>query len=316
VQAQEVPLARPPDPRRAFRALVTERLRVVLDERPVRVGVISAMLVISSVVMLMPARGGVDSGWLFIVPVCISAIAGGLAEGLVVALAGSLLCAAFAGAALAGAGSVGFEFPLALGAFSARFALYGITSLVVGAFAEAHYTAQSKLRELATLDPLTKVFNVAGFYKEMGVLEASPTDFAVMLLDLDDLKRINDTYGHQTGTEAIQLVANVLRQVVRGSDCLARYGGDEFVVILREANLAGSQIVANRIREMLTAERVRSAPNLQLSVSIGVSIFGEDGKSAEELLEAADSRMYRDKQTRKLASRRSESANWGLSNTV
>lgn len=311
MQAQEVPLARPPDPRRAYRALLTERLRVILDERPVRVAVISAMLLLSSVVMPMPARGGVDSGWLFIIPVCISAIGGGLGEGLVVALAASLFCAAFAGA-----GSEGFEFAPALSAFSARFALYGITATVVGAFAEAHYTVQTRLRELATLDPLTNVFNVAGFYKEMGVLEASPMDFAVMLLDLDDLKRINDTYGHQTGTEAIQLVANVLRQVVRGSDCLARYGGDEFVVILREANLAGSRIVANRIREMLVAERVSSAPNLQLSVSIGVSLFGEDGKTAEELLEAADSRMYRDKQTRKLARKRSESVSWGLSNTV
>src|SRR5918994_1760241 len=143
-EAQEVPVAQPSETRRAFRSLLTERLRVILDERPVRVGVISAMLVMASLVNLMPGSAGVDSGWLFIVPVCISA-------------------------------------------------------MVVGAFAEAHYSVQSRLRELATLDPLTKVFNVAGFYQEMGVLEDSPTDFAVMLLDLDNLKKINDTYGHQTG---------------------------------------------------------------------------------------------------------------------
>jgi diguanylate cyclase (GGDEF)-like protein len=310
-EAQEVPVAQPSETRRAFRSLLTERLRVILDERPVRVGVISAMLVMASLVNLMPGPAGVDSGWLFIVPVCISAIAGGLSEGLFVAFGASLLCSLYAGAE-----TPGFSTSVAFSAFSARFALYGITSMVVGAFAEAHYSVQSRLRELATLDPLTKVFNIAGFYKEMGVLEDSPTDFAVMLLDLDNLKKINDTYGHQTGTESIQLVANILRRVVRGSDCLARYGGDEFVIILREANLAGSQIVANRIREILIDERPASAPDLQLTVSIGVSLYGEDGKSAEELLEAADMRMYRDKQTRKLARKRTESENWGLSNTV
>lgn len=310
-EAQEVPVATPSGTRRAFRSLLTERLRVILEERPVRIGVISAMLVLASLVNLMPGPGGVDSAWLFIVPVSISAIAGGLSEGLLVAFGASLLCSVYAGAE-----TPGFSSSVALGAFSARFALYGITSMVVGAFAEAHYSVQSRLRELATLDPLTKVFNVAGFYKEMGILENSPTDFAVMLLDLDNLKRINDTHGHQTGTEAIQLVANVLRRVVRTSDCLARYGGDEFVIILREANMAGSQIVANRIREMLTDEHPATAPGLQLSVSIGVSLYGEDGKSAEELLEAADMRMYRDKQTRKLARKRTESENWGLSNTV
>jgi diguanylate cyclase (GGDEF)-like protein len=308
VQAQEVPM---PTTRKAFRSLLTERLRVILEERSVRLGVISSMLVLASLVSLMPAPVGVDAGWLFIVPVCISAIAGGLGEGLMVALGASLLCSVYAGTETSG-----FSTSVALSSFSARFALYGITSMVVGAFAEAHYSVQTRLRELATLDPLTQVFNVAGFYKEIGVLEDSPTDFAVMLLDLDNLKKINDTYGHQTGTESIQLVANILRRVVRGSDCLARYGGDEFVIILREANLAGSQIVANRIREILTVERPVSAPGLQLSVSIGVSLYGEDGKSAEELLEAADLRMYRDKQTRKLARRRSESENWGLSNTV
>jgi diguanylate cyclase (GGDEF)-like protein len=297
--------------RNAFRALLTEQLRVILEQRHVRIAVIGALLAVASLFNLVPTPVGIDSGWMFIVPVAISAIAAGLGEGLAIALAASVLCGT-----LGGFENGDFDRTLALSFFSARFALYGITAVVLGAFAEAHYSVQSNLRDLAQLDPLTQVFNVASFYREMGVLENQTIDFAVMLVDVDDLKRINDTHGHQAGSEAIQAVANVLRRVLRGSDFLARYGGDEFVIILREANLEGAQIVINRLREMLTDEVLPGAPNLELSASVGVALYGEDGKSSEELLEAADKRMYRDKQARKLAlKQRSEPDIWGLSQT-
>ena len=292
--------------RRALRALLTEQLRVVLENRSIRIAVIAVLLVASSLFTLVPTPLGVDSGWMFIIPVAISAIAAGLGEGLLVALAAAGLSAVFS----ANNGS-GFDHTLILSALSARFALYGITAGVLGAFAEAHYSVQSNLRELATLDPLTKVSNVASFYQEMGVLEAQSTEFALMLLDIDNLKKINDTYGHQVGTEVIQEVANILRSVVRGSDCLARYGGDEFVVILREANQAGAQIVINRIKQMLADSPV-CPTDFAVSVSAGVALYGEDGKGSEELLEAADKRMYRDKQTRKLARKNSEIDLWGV----
>jgi diguanylate cyclase (GGDEF)-like protein len=297
--------------RNAFRALLTEQLRVILEQRTVRVVVISALLVVASLFNLVPTPIGIDSGWMYIVPVAISAIAAGLGEGLTVALGASVLCGLFGGIE-----NGRFDHTLALTFFTARFALYGITAVVLGAFAEAHYSVQSNLRNLAQLDPLTQVFNVASFYKEIGDLENQTVDFAVMLVDVDDLKRINDTYGHQAGTEAIQAVASVLRRVVRGSDCLARYGGDEFVVILGESNLTGAQIVINRLRDMLGDEVIPGAPDHKLSASVGVALYGEDGKSSEELLEAADRRMYRDKQARKLAlKKQSEPDIWGISPT-
>jgi diguanylate cyclase (GGDEF)-like protein len=299
--------------RKAWRTLVTEQLSVILEQRAVRIGVLAIMLTIAALFNLVPSPIGIDSGWMFVVPVAISAIAAGLKEGLLVALASAAVMGGFAGVV-----DGHFDHTLALSFFAARFALYGITAVVLGAFAEAHYSVQSNLRELASLDPLTKVFNVASFYKELGVLEGGPGEFAVMLVDIDDLKKINDTHGHQAGSEAIQSVANVLRRVVRGSDCLARYGGDEFVLILGEANMAGAQIVINRVRDMLDKEVLVGAPETTLSVSCGVSLFGEDGKSSEELLEAADRRMYRDKQARKLAqqaAQRFEPDIWGVQQT-
>ncbi|MGH2787679.1 MAG: GGDEF domain-containing protein [Actinomycetota bacterium] len=286
----------PESNRMPLRSLLTEQLRVMLEERNVRIGVISVMLVFASLFSLMPTPVGVDSGWMFIVPVAVSAVAAGLKEGLLVAVAASALSAAFTSV-----GTGQFDGAVLLSVMAARFALYGITSAFLGAFAEAHYSVQSDFRELASLDPLTKVANVASFYKELGKLEQNPIDFTILVLDVDELKSINDRYGHQIGSTAIQTVANILRRVVRGSDVLARYGGDEFVVILREADEAGARIVIQRIREMLENEILPGTLQHRVSVSIGWAIFGEDGKTSEDLLEAADTRMYRDKQVRKLA---------------
>ncbi|MGH2694741.1 MAG: GGDEF domain-containing protein, partial [Actinomycetota bacterium] len=186
-----------------------------------------------------------------------------------------------------------------LSATAARFPLYGLTAVFLGIFAEAHYALQSNLRHLASTDPLTRVSNVASFYEELGVLESAAAKYAVLLVDVDDLKGVNDRYGHQVGSAAIQLVAGALREAVRTSDCVARYGGDEFVVILKDADRPGAQIVSNRIREELAAATIPGVPELTISVSVGISLYGEDGETSEELLSAADREMYRDKKSHK-----------------
>jgi diguanylate cyclase (GGDEF)-like protein len=290
--------------RRAFKTLLTEQVRPLLEQRPLRLSVIGMLLVVASAFSLVPAPSEVDSGWLFIVPVAIAAIAAGLKEGLFVALVSSALFALFA---LVSDGRL--DETLLLPIFMARFALYGLTAAVLGSFAEAHYSVQSSLRALASIDPLTKVSNVALFYEELGLLESDASDFAVLVVDLDDLKGLNDRYGHQAGSAAIQSVAKTLRSVVRGSDCVARFGGDEFVVILKDADRAGAQIVVNRMREMLAAEAVPGTPQVTIDVSVGVALFGQDGTTSEELLEAADRAMYVDKRAHKVVGL---DRGWGL----
>jgi diguanylate cyclase (GGDEF)-like protein len=283
---------------RRLYSLITEQVRVLLEQRSVRLATIGFMLVVASALSLIPTPVGVDSSWMFIVPVAIASIASGLKEGLLTALAASVLCALYATARTGG-----LDATLVFSIVMARFILYGMTAAVLGAFAEAHHSVQSSLRQLASIDPLTKVSNVARFYDELGMLEALSSDFAVLLVDLDDLKALNDRHGHQAGSAAIQAVANNLRRVVRGSDCVARYGGDEFVVILKDADRAGAQIVVNRMREMLAAEKIIYAPGVSLSVSVGVAMFGEDGTTSEQLLASADGAMYRDKRARKVKAR-------------
>jgi diguanylate cyclase (GGDEF)-like protein len=285
--------------RRDLREFVTDQLRIVLEQRAVRFMCIGVMLVLGSFLSLVQTPiEGVDTGWLFIVPVAISAIASGLMEGLFVALCASILAGIY-GTALNG----GVDEALIVSIISGRFALYGLTAAFLGLFAEAHYAVQMNLRELAATDPLTKVSNVASFYEELGVLESGQSTFAVLVVDVDDLKVLNDRYGHQVGSSAIQAVANVLKRVVRSSDCVARYGGDEFVVILKDADRAGAQIVANRVREMLTEERLPGAPEARVSVSVGVALYGEDGTTSDELLAVSDRAMYEDKRSRKANSR-------------
>ena len=298
MDAPVVPLADAAPARRFLSSFVTEQVRAILEERSTRLGVVGALLVVASLFSLVPTPIGVDSGWMFIVPVAIASIAAGLKEGLFTALAASTLVAIYTGAETGE-----LEVSAFLGIVAARFALYGLTAVFLGAFAEAHYSVQSGLRQLASIDPLTKVSNVARFYEELGALEKLAGDFAVLVVDMDDLKSLNDRYGHQAGSLAIQTVANSLRRVVRGSDCVARFGGDEFVVVLRDADRAGAQIVANRLREILSEQEIPAAPDFPLNVSIGVAISGEDGTTSEELLAAADEAMYEEKRSHKAAPR-------------
>ena len=288
------PLQQGQPARRLLSAFVTEQVRVILEQRSTRLAVVGILLVTASLTSLMPTPIGVDPAWMFIVPVAIASIAAGLREGMVTALVASTLVAIYTGAATGD-----FTPPTMMGVIAARFALYGLTAAFLGAFAEAHYSVQSGLRVLAATDPLTKLSNVGRFYEEMAALETSAADYAVLVVDMDDLKSLNDNYGHQAGSLAIQTVANSLRRVVRGTDCVARFGGDEFVVVLKNADRAGAQIVANRLREVLSGEVLPCATQLSIEVSVGIAVAGEDGATPEELLGAADLAMYSDKRGRK-----------------
>ena len=276
------------------RSLVSDQLRIVLEHRSTRFAVVGVLLVLASLTTLVPTPEGVDLAWMFIVPVAISAIAGGLREGISVAFISALISALYATAQI---GRV--DFALVGTVLVGRVFLYGITASILGAFAEAHQAVQSRLRDLASLDPLTKVSNVARFYDEMGLMEAQNETFAVLLVDVDDLKVLNDRFGHQVGSAAIRTVANALRKVVRASDCVARFGGDEFVMILKGADRVGAQIVVNRLRSVLVEEVLSGAPEAAVTVSVGVAMFGEDGSNSEELLAHADEAMYADKRARK-----------------
>lgn len=152
--------------------------------------------------------------------------------------------------------------------------------------------AEEQIRSLAVTDPLT---GLANYRRLLEVLESeinrsqrTGRPFAVLLLDLDDLKKINDNHGHLVGSQALCRLANVLLAHCRSIDTAARYGGDEFTLVLPETGVEAAGQVARRICERL--ENDGEEPSV--SVSVGSAVYPQDGETIESLLGAADRALY------------------------
>ena len=149
-----------------------------------------------------------------------------------------------------------------------------------------------QVRRMAVSDSLT---GLANYRRLIAVLEAeldrsrrTGRSFSVVLLDMDGLKSINDQHGHLVGSRALCRLANVLRVNSRTIDTAARYGGDEFAVVLPETNGDVAALILQRIRERLAQDKEKPA----LSVSAGAAVYPADGDTPEKLLAAADRALY------------------------
>jgi diguanylate cyclase (GGDEF)-like protein len=160
--------------------------------------------------------------------------------------------------------------------------------------------AERQARELAHQDSLTGLPNRRQFDSELkAAIEAPPRlggIHAVLLLDLNDFKRINDIFGHGAGDEVLIHVASRLRRAVREGDLVARLGGDEFVILARQ--LAGAEeatSAALRITKDLTTPVTAGGTKHQVRLAIGIALFPQDGRSAGEIMRKADIALYRAK---------------------
>jgi diguanylate cyclase (GGDEF)-like protein len=117
--------------------------------------------------------------------------------------------------------------------------------------------------------------------------------FTMLMLDLDDLKPVNDTFGHQWGDRLLKAIADTVRRTVRFTDAAARYGGDEFVVLLPETDAAGGYVVGEKLRRDISSLTLHAADrNVRSSVSVGLVAYPDDGSTIEQLVAAADVAMY------------------------
>ncbi len=149
-------------------------------------------------------------------------------------------------------------------------------------------------------DGLTDLYNHAHFQnllaQEVARARRYRHPLSLFMIDIDDFKRYNDTFGHLAGDWALQDLAAILRESCRQTDLIARYGGEEFTVILPETPASGAIVVAERIRHAVEREsKTRLRFQRPLTVSIGVAVYPWDGDSPQALLARADERLYRAK---------------------
>lgn len=182
-----------------------------------------------------------------------------------------------------------------LGVLYGVLALIGLVLLRQYLVLRENVSLYERMKHLASTDSLTGIYN-RHFFNETFSSEIQRAErygklLSVLIIDVDDFKQINDHLGHLQGDQVLKIVASALNTQLRTVDLLARFGGDEFVVILPETGLDDARTAAKRLRNAVTAHSVENQP---LSVSIGIASY-QPGRTPEQILEEADRDLYRQK---------------------
>ncbi|HET7133083.1 MAG TPA: GGDEF domain-containing protein [Gammaproteobacteria bacterium] len=236
---------------------------------------------------------------LYLLPIVTAALAlGKRAAALVVVL----VCACYPLLQLAVSGTESLTADFAVGAVGvlAPFALVAFcTTLLV----DNINTAKQRIRALSDRDELTGLFNLRAFTRlaehEHDLASRTERRYSVLMIDIEHLKNINDTYGHEAGNRAVKLVAEALQRLTRSTDVTARYGGDEFVVLLADADKATAEEVAQRIRNVVFATTLEvDVKIVRIKANVGAASFPENGATVQAVMTVADRMMYKDKELR------------------
>ena len=159
----------------------------------------------------------------------------------------------------------------------------------------------NRLEELAINDDLTGLFNRRKFAElynhEKDVAHRYRLDLGLLFLDIDGFKSVNDSYGHQVGDKYLRIFAGVLQECVREIDTIARWGGEEFVILLHRTSSAEASVVAERLRAAIAKKQLETAKGMiSRTVSIGIAVSTAGNQTLEELMGKADQAMLQAKQ--------------------
>jgi diguanylate cyclase (GGDEF)-like protein len=252
------------------------------DARPVLVCV--ALLVSITVLRLVVSNPIEAVGFLFVIPVGMLASECGVAAG-VAAAAGAVACTVF--------WAVAQDVPLGVMGYGARVGTFVAIGVIVGLQAQKRLRLEgererliAELRATALRDQLTGLPNRRAWHdrfdQELALAERSGRALSVAMLDLDRLKQVNDTHGHEEGDRLIRRCAHAWAGVLRRSDFLARFGGDEFVAVLPDCTRSGAEELAQRMLDAVPSEQ---------TCSIGIAVW-DRGEAGYELVHRADQAMY------------------------
>lgn len=174
-------------------------------------------------------------------------------------------------------------------------------------YAIRRHRRMAGLRALSMTDDLTGLYNRRGFIalaeQQLRLAARNSQGMLLLFLDLDGLKQINDTFGHDEGNQALLDTAQILRRTFRACDILARLSGDEFAVLAVDTDAAAAEAIVRRLREQLRLHNLRSERPYELSFSVGVASYAPfEQPTLAALVKQADERMYADKQARRVLS--------------
>ncbi|HEU0224934.1 MAG TPA: GGDEF domain-containing protein [Steroidobacteraceae bacterium] len=182
---------------------------------------------------------------------------------------------------------------------------YALVAYLTQALAGTITSARRRIEEMAERDGLTGMLNLRTFRAVLNRehelrARAGRGGYGILLVDMDDLKQLNDEHGHQAGNRAITSVAGAIQRAIRTTDMAARYGGDEFVVFLPEATAEVAEAVAQRIRNNVYRSLFPVGERLQrMTVSVGAASYPRDGAQYDDVVSAADLRRHRDRELRR-----------------
>jgi diguanylate cyclase (GGDEF)-like protein len=163
-----------------------------------------------------------------------------------------------------------------------------------------------KSQELIHIDDVTGLYNQRKLYKDLKsfaeLFQTNKEPFSILFIDIDHFKKVNDSYGHIVGTRLLEMMSVDVKNLLRDTDLVYRYGGDEFVVLLPAADADSGKMVGERILKKIKSKRYEfeireMSCSMNLSVSIGVAEFPTDAKNTEEILSIADQMMYEAKES-------------------
>jgi diguanylate cyclase (GGDEF)-like protein len=257
-------------------------------------GPLQGILALAFAAGLVALTGGFESPFTFTFPLIVGAGA------LLVAPRIALALAILATAAYIGAGFAVDQTPAVGSLIQMGVNLTGVYLLAyVGAsVGREQRRARDAAIRLSTIDSLTGLYNRTFFFtaleREIARGDRSGRAFCLVMLDLDDLKAVNDRFGHISGDQVLRGVSDIVKSGVRKIDVAARYGGDEFVALLPETDPTGGWVLAEKIR-LTVAEQGMPGVEPGPTVSVGVVSYPADGRSADALLVSADRAMYASK---------------------
>jgi diguanylate cyclase (GGDEF)-like protein len=187
-----------------------------------------------------------------------------------------------------------------IGAMVAQFAPFMLVAYITTMFSSDIRYGLSKAKLVAESDELTSLLNRRGFAivaaKLLGQTARHNRELSVLMIDSDNLKQVNDKHGHKAGDELLMTLVKIIQGQLRDTDVLARYGGDEFVVLLPEAGATGAFEVAERIRQSVSRATLEiNGKSIKLTVSMGVATYPLDGRTLDALVDNADKAMYKAK---------------------